>query len=80
MLTSSRSVYPTAEGPRFIRGHAVTLSLVALGAIIYGSMSLYFMQENKRRQRGERDGVMRGLTEDEVTALGDSNPHFVFAA
>lgn len=72
-------LYPSAEGPRYIRGHAVTMGLIAFAAVLFGSMSVWFGRENKRRERGESDGKMEGLSEEEVLALGDENPKFRFA-
>jgi hypothetical protein len=34
-------LYKTTEAPRFIRGHAVSLSMVAAAAAIYAFMSFY---------------------------------------
>ncbi|KAK4611753.1 hypothetical protein CLAFUW4_12918 [Fulvia fulva] len=73
-------LYPAAEGPRYVKGHAVTMALVVLGAIIYGSMYLFFKAENRKRAAGARDEKIRGLNEDEILALGDENPRFEFAA
>ena len=67
------------DAPRYVRGHAVSMSLMAVSIVIYTSMSVYFSRENKKRERGERDAIMEGLTEDEVIALGDENPRFRFA-
>jgi hypothetical protein len=58
----------------------VTLSLVGFGCIIYASMYMYFRQENRKRARGDRDDIIKGLTEEECLALGERNPRFVFAA
>lgn len=46
------------------------MSLIALGCVIYTFMFLYFSRENRKRERGERDEIMQGLTEDEIVALG----------
>lgn len=73
-------LYPTGEGPRYVKGHAVSMSLVASGAVLYAGMHFYFKFENRRRAKGQRDHVMEGRSEDEVLALGDENPRFVFAA
>lgn len=55
------------------------MSLIILSCTIYGSMYFYFSGENKKRERGVRNEVMQGLTEEEVLALGDENPRFRFA-
>lgn len=72
-------LYPSTEGPRYIRGHAVTMGLVAFAAVLFGSMSVWFRRENGKRERGLRDGDMEGMSEEEVLALGDGNPKFRFA-
>ena len=55
------------------------MSLVAFAIVVYSLMSLYLRGENRKRDRGERDNVMAGLTEDEIVALGDENPRYRFA-
>ena len=71
-------LYKTTEGPRYIRGHAVTLSMAGAGALIYTFMALYFIQRNKKRQNGDEDGLITGMSEDEIAEKGDENPRFVF--
>jgi hypothetical protein len=41
---------------------------------------MYFKQENMKRARGDRDELIKGLTEEECLALGEHNPKFIFAA
>lgn len=55
------------------------MALGLLGCVIFGSMSLHFTLENRKRERGARDAVMEGLAEEAVVALGDENPRFRFA-
>jgi hypothetical protein len=71
-------VYPTAEGPQFHRGHGVTMGLLALAAVIYGSMSAYFSYANRRRSRGDEDSKKEGMTADEIEELGDRSPKYVY--
>ena len=56
----------------------MTLSMAAAGAIIYSFMSFYFMRRNKKRQSGDEDALMAGLSDDEIAEKGDENPRFVF--
>jgi hypothetical protein len=56
------------------------MALVAMAALLYGVMFVYYKSENKNRLTGKRDSVKQGLTDEEVVALGDENPNFVFAA
>ncbi|KIW02884.1 uncharacterized protein PV09_05934 [Verruconis gallopava] len=72
-------LYPTREGPLYHRGHGVTMGLVALGAVIYGSMSAYLTYVNRRRREGLENSKVEGLTPDEIEDLGDENPRFVYA-
>jgi hypothetical protein len=78
MLTYSQ-LYPSSEGPRYVRGHAVTLGLVAMAAIVYGLMSVYFTNANKRRTRGDEDAKFAGMGAEEIDELGDRSPRFMFA-
>lgn len=71
-------LYPSKEGPRFLRGHGVTLGLVAWSVCVYAFMSWYFTQENRKRRNGQRDEKIAGLNEDEITALGDESPRYMF--
>jgi hypothetical protein len=72
-------LYPSTEGPRYIRGHAVTMALVAFGSLLYLFMYLYFARENKLRAAGQRDERVEGLNENEILEMGDENPRFVFS-
>lgn len=69
-------IYATAEGPRYIKGHAVTLSLVGMATVVYGLMSLYFRGQNKRREAGEVHTDHQHLSDDELAELGDESHHF----
>lgn len=55
------------------------MSMVAMGCLLYSSMYLYYARENRKRASGERDDLMEGKSEEEVLALGDESPRFVFA-
>ncbi|KAF2224511.1 major facilitator superfamily domain-containing protein [Elsinoe ampelina] len=71
-------LYPPREGPRFLRGHGVTVGVVAVAVGIYAGMSVWFVRENKKRARGDRDARTEGMTEEEAWELGDENPRYVF--
>ena len=74
----SAYLYKTNEAPRYVRGHAVSLSMAAVAAIIYTVMSFYFFRRNKKRQAGKEDFLTHGKTEEEIAEMGDENPRFVF--
>ncbi|KAF2148850.1 MFS general substrate transporter [Myriangium duriaei CBS 260.36] len=71
-------LYPSKEGPRFLRGHGVSVSLVALGVLIYAFMSIWFTAENKKRENGERDWKIEGMNDEEAWTLGDEHPRYRF--
>lgn len=69
-------IYLTKEGPRYTRGHAVTMSLLAVASLIYGFMWYWFSRVNKARDAGERSSKFDDWTEEELAELGDESPHF----
>jgi sugar phosphate permease len=71
-------LYPTSEGPRFIKGHAITLALVGFAIFLLGYMSIYFQAANLKRARGEEDGNCAGLSKEQLDELGDRNPRFIY--
>ncbi|PWY83454.1 phosphoglycerate mutase-like protein [Aspergillus heteromorphus CBS 117.55] len=69
-------LYKTDEAPRYVRGNAVTLSLVGFAGSIYGLMWWYYHMKNKRREQGLEDDKVAGLTEEEIEEMGDRSPRF----
>lgn len=69
-------LYKTGEAPRFIRGHSVTMAMVAMAGVIYLVMMLYFKRINHERDNGKYDGKAAGLSEDEILELGEHNPKY----
>lgn len=69
---------PAADKPHYTRGHAVTLSMVGMGALIYAFMWFWYRRENARRDSGEASAVekYRGMSEEELKELGDDSPHY----
>ena len=61
-----------------MRGQAVTLALVAMSAVIYASMSLYFVKRNQGRRAGKEDWKMAGKSEEEIAEMGDENPRYMY--
>jgi hypothetical protein len=77
-ITNLRQLYPTNQGPRYIKGHAVTLALVGFAVVVLGSMSVFFGKINRRRSKGEEDARVAGLSDEEINELGDRSPRFVY--
>ncbi|KAF2121991.1 high-affinity nicotinic acid transporter-like protein [Lophiotrema nucula] len=71
-------LYPTKEGPRYIKGHAVSLAMVAWACLCYAFMWFWFARINAKRARGEEDHLIEGMSDEEVAELGDDSPRFVY--
>ncbi|KAB5588418.1 MFS transporter [Ceratobasidium theobromae] len=69
-------LYATNEKPRYVRGHAVSLSMVAFAACVYASLIFVYARINARRERGEEDYKIQGKTREAADAMGDDSPHF----
>ncbi|KAH7322747.1 major facilitator superfamily domain-containing protein [Stachybotrys elegans] len=72
----SAFIYPRGDAPRYTRGHAVTLSMVAVGTLLYAFLWYSYRQINRRRDAGEMAEKHRGMDEDELRELGDESPHY----
>ncbi|KAF3229482.1 hypothetical protein TWF191_001204 [Orbilia oligospora] len=69
----SAYLYPARDGPRFIKGHAVTIAMLCVGMITYGTLLTYYISENKARDEGKRDHLIEGKSEDEINEMGDDS-------
>jgi hypothetical protein len=72
----SAFIYPIEDATRYIRGHAVTLSMVGVGTLIYAVMWYWYRRANKKRDLGEVKEEYRGMAEEELKELGDESPHY----
>ncbi|KAL7799272.1 major facilitator superfamily domain-containing protein [Trichoderma ceciliae] len=72
----SAFIYPALDGPRFVRGHAVSLSMVGMGTCIYAFLWFWLWRTNKRRDAGELQQEHQGLEEEELKEFGDDSPHY----
>jgi MFS family permease len=73
----SGNVYRT--GPRFFNGHGTIIAYLVI-CIFGGSilMSWLLNRENKARLAGKRNRWVEGKSEEEIDALGDSRPDFLY--
>ncbi|KAI0127993.1 major facilitator superfamily domain-containing protein [Xylariales sp. AK1849] len=69
-------IYLTTEGPRYIRGNAVSLSMVGMGTCAYGFLWFWLARQNRKRDAGPVDPAHEGLSEEELAELGDESPHY----
>ncbi|KAI1087066.1 DNA-repair protein rad2 [Rostrohypoxylon terebratum] len=72
----SSFIYPSTAGPRYIKGNAISLSLVGMSTCIYGILWFWFARENRKREEGPLKSIHEGLSEDELAELGDDSPRF----
>ncbi|KAL1630898.1 hypothetical protein SLS56_004711 [Neofusicoccum ribis] len=73
-------IYPKDEGPRYHRGHAITLSLTLVSISTIAFLSWYFARANRRRAAGKEDYKIAGMTDEQIKELGDRSPRFVYTA
>ena len=76
ILSNYVKIYPTADRPRYIKGHSVTLAMVAFCIVCLGVLWFTFARINKRRDNGEEDHLIAGMSEEEIAELGDESPRF----
>ncbi|KAL1849552.1 hypothetical protein Plec18167_003155 [Paecilomyces lecythidis] len=69
-------LYPNDEGPRYVKGNAVTMALVGFAGLLYGFMWFWYEQVNRRRAQGLEDEKVTGLSEEDIQEMGDRNPRF----
>ncbi|KAJ0299788.1 hypothetical protein COL516b_008905 [Colletotrichum fioriniae] len=72
----SSFIYQAVDKPRYIRGHAVTLSMVGMATCMYGFMWFWYSRENKQREGGHVGNKYADLSDDELAELGDESPRF----
>lgn len=71
-------LYPTAEGPRYVKGHAVTLGLVSIATFIYGFMWWILARKNAARRDGKEDNKIINMSDEEIAEWGDASPRFMY--
>ncbi|ORY15893.1 major facilitator superfamily domain-containing protein [Clohesyomyces aquaticus] len=71
-------LYPAKEGPRYVRGHAVTMAMVAWACLCYAFMWFYFARVNAQREKGDEDHTVHGMVDEDIAELGDDSPRFVY--
>lgn len=69
-------LYKNPEAPRYVRGNAVTLSMVGFAGLVYGFMWFWYLRVNRRRAQGLEDYKIRDMREEDIQEMGDRNPRF----
>jgi len=62
----SSNVYRGKDKPWFRLGHGIVLMYIAIGFVASVSYKILLRRENARRDRGERDEVIRGVNDEKV--------------
>ncbi|KAK4233802.1 major facilitator superfamily domain-containing protein [Achaetomium macrosporum] len=71
-------LYPPGQGPRYIRGHAVTMAMVAWACLVFVVLWFSYARANATRLKGEEDHKVEGMSDDDIAELGDDSPRFVY--
>ena len=71
------NIYMTKQKPRYPVGYGVSLALMWVCAIACTGFAMGMRIENKKKERGERNGRLN-LPPEEVENLGDDHPTFRF--
>ena len=69
-------LYRTDSAPRFFVGHGFAFGYLCANVLVVGTLWAVLRAENARRDRGERDAKLDGVSEDEW--LGDEDPRWRF--
>lgn len=67
---------PSTDAPRYIKGNAVSLSLVSVAVFAYALLWFSYARENTRREKGLIKSEHANLSDDELAELGDESPRF----
>ncbi|KAL6250778.1 hypothetical protein RBB50_003081 [Rhinocladiella similis] len=68
--------YLPESAPQYTLGHALNLGALACAFLLAVSAITYYKWENTKRDKGERDHRLGGITEQEKRDLGSSHPAF----
>ncbi|KAI4627562.1 uncharacterized protein J4E87_004126 [Alternaria ethzedia] len=72
----SAFIYPTADRPRFVKGHGITMAMVAFACICYAVMWFHLGRINSRREKGEEEHLVEGMSDEDIAEMGDDSPRF----
>lgn len=54
------------------------MAMVAWAVLVYSVMWFTFARINARRERGEENHKVEGMSDEEIAELGDDSPRFVY--
>jgi hypothetical protein len=71
-------MYQSNEGPNYTVGHATSLCMVGMAALIYLGMIFYYGRANTNRAMGREDWKLEGKSDEEVEEMGDRSPRYIY--
>ncbi|KAI5861940.1 major facilitator superfamily domain-containing protein [Durotheca rogersii] len=71
-------LYPSAEGPCYVKGHIIATSMAAFGVLPFDFMWLFYEWSNKRRTGEKEDGKIQDTSDSKVKKLGSKSPRSVY--
>ena len=71
-------LYPATDGPRYVKGHSITLALVGFAAVVYALMSWWLRRENRAHVLLERNDLNEGNLVQGIDNICDRNPRFLY--
>lgn len=72
-------LYPDSDAPYYRQGHGINMALVAAAACTYLFVFFFLTWENKQRRDGKRDHRIEGKSEEEIDAMGDESPRYMYS-
>uniref|UniRef100_A0A8H8CIL2 Major facilitator superfamily (MFS) profile domain-containing protein n=1 Tax=Psilocybe cubensis TaxID=181762 RepID=A0A8H8CIL2_PSICU len=68
--------YLPTDAPDFHKGNTLNLITSVISCVITALGGVYILWENRKRDRGERDGRLEGKSQHEIEQLGYLHPEF----
>lgn len=59
-----------------MKGHGITLAMVGFAIACYSVLWFTFARINERRDNGEEDHLIEGMSDEQVAEMGDESPRF----
>ena len=72
------NIFLQSEQPQYQTGYRVAMASMWFGSLATVILAVLMWRENKKRDAGERDYILRELTDEDLRNLGDKHPSFRF--
>lgn len=71
-------LFNSADAPTYYPGYGATIVLLAFIAGVYTTLHFWYRTQNKTKLEGSEDYRMEGLSDEEISELGEHNPRFLY--